>query len=362
MQHLHLQARVNTCVPAPAIAAAARPPAGPFGGDNPRASSLSRRLLFIASTLAGLRAWAAAIAMAIWNLRHVVTTTADIVTDILVILQILPNKVAYILIIPMFLADLAGVLAIFRSFAVPPSDDDDNIDGCTEGDTAAEAPHHAMLPSWAAALRWLLTVSGKAGRLPLALASLIILPLLSLTIHLLSATLFLPWRQAGATFASLDIVKSCELRSLLVALIEAPASIVFTTWAFLAPHKYVVGKYFSSATFFVSLAASMAHMWVGLWDFSGRVLQHRGSFRQAWASFFNVHFDLMTSSIVLFGPKPPRAGPGVVGTVGPPVETVHGLLGLPVETFVGPAGPPVATTQGQVTNASQRDCVLELLP
>jgi hypothetical protein len=266
-------------------------------------------------------------------MRHVVSTTADIITDILVILEFLPNRVAYLIIIPMFVADLASGWAFLRSFAAPPRDDDDDGEAAPEKQSA-KPPHYTMLPSWAAAMSWLLASSGRLGRVPHALSSLLIVPTLSITIHLLSAALVLPWRQRGATFGAMDIMKCCELRSLLVSLLEAPASIALTTWAFLATRKSAVGKYVSSTTFFVSLASSMVHVWVGLWDFSGRVLACRGSLRQAWSSFFDLHFDLMTSDIVLFGLKPEAAGPSSQGRApGPPVETRDGPL---VETIDGP--------------------------
>jgi hypothetical protein len=271
-------------------------------------------------------------------MRHVVSTTADIITDILIILELLPNRVAYLIIIPMFVADLASGWAFLRSFAAPPRDEDDDDGGESALDKqSAKPPHYAMLPSWAAALSWLLASSGRLGRLPHALSSLLIMPTLSITIHLLSAALVLPWRQRGATFGPMDIMKCCELRSLLVSLLEAPASIALTTWAFLATRKVVVGKYVSSTTFFVSLASSMVHVWVGVWDFSGRLLACRGSLRQAWSSFFDLHFDLMTSDIVLFGVKPKATSPSSQGRVpgppSPPVETRDGPL---VETNDGP--------------------------
>lgn len=293
----------------------------------------------------GLRAGAASLAISIWNARHIVATLADMVTDVLFLVELLPNQLAFILLVPMVLSDVVGGAAMLHAFAAPQPDDDDDNDGAKHITEGTEAQHHAMLPVWSAALSRLQESSRKAGWLAHALVSLLVLPVLSLTIHLLSAMLFLPGRQAGGSFGTLDIIRCCSLRSLLVAFIEAPASIAFTTWAFLSPHKYVVGKYVSATTFFVSLATSMVHLWLGVWDYSGRVLAHRGSFGSATRSFFDVRFDLMTSDVVLFTGKAGGKGTvavrawGGMGTAGPPTESLP-VPGPPAETKAGPVPQP----------------------
>jgi hypothetical protein len=337
--------------------AAAHRTAGPFGGDDPRTFRMSRYLLAVASSGKGLRAGAASLAISIWNVRHIVATTADVVTDILFLVELLPNKLAFILMVPMLLADVVGGAVILRAFAAPQPDGDDGDDDgdSAKGTASDETPQHAMLPNWSAALsRLLLDSSRKAGRVGHALVSLLILPLLSLTIHLLSATLFLPWRRAGGSFGTLDIGKCCSLRSLLVTFIEAPTSIAFITWAYLIPYKYVVGNYVSAATFFASLAASMVHLWLGVWDYSGRVLEHRGRFGRATRSFFDVRFDLMTSDVVLFSGKAGAGGKGAVA-----VNAVPGSMytvATPVESLPVP-GPPAETKAGP---SPQRDHVVDL--
>lgn len=68
--------------------------------------------------------------------------------------------------------------------------------------------------------------------------------------------------------------------STVVACIEAPVSMAFTTWAYLTPYKYQVGQFIDWRAFIVSLAFSMLHILLELNDFKD-LLVSEGSVAKA---------------------------------------------------------------------------------
>lgn len=294
-----------SCMPP---AAKQRPPA-----VLPRALNISQRMLSVAAseTTSNFKAEVMSVLLALWNMRHIVSTLLDIATDIILITELWPHRVAFMLIVPMFVADVAGAVLIYRAFTsslqVRAAAGGNAKGGGEAGDAsspfwvqAAQHHEHELLPGWAASLQQMYAGARRKGPAATAGAAIVLVSCLSVTVHLLSAVLFLPWMLAGGTFGSLEIVKCAELRSLMVALVEAPASMVFSTWAYLEHRKYMVGKYVSSRAFLFSLATSMVHVLIELASLSARVAEH-GSFEEAWKSYLDLQFDTHTSDIVRFG-------------------------------------------------------------
>jgi hypothetical protein len=127
-------------------------------------------------------------------------------------------------------------------------------------------------------------VSVASSSLPLQLLSALLLaPLLSVTINVMSAVLGF-WllvavgkggeRDHSWAFMNVvDIRKCCDLRALLVVLIEAPASIAFVTWAYLAPSKNPVGVFVYSSLFIISMSFSMLHVVFEMWHLKNQLLE-----------------------------------------------------------------------------------------
>jgi hypothetical protein len=137
--------------------------------------------------------------------------------------------------------------------------------------------------AWGSALRRMYAGAAASPLLVQVLSALLLGPLLSISINIMSAIMGF-WllvavgtggerNHSWAFMNTVDVRKCCGLRALLVVLIEAPASIAFVTWAYLTPYKNSVGVFVYSTVFLLSISFSMVHIVFEMWHLKNELLE-----------------------------------------------------------------------------------------
>ncbi len=87
--------------------------------------------------------------------------------------------------------------------------------------------------------------------------------------------------------ARLDLGRCYRMRSLVTTFFSSLPSIAFTTWGYLATHKFLVGKYITATVFMLNLGTSMAHALSSAWLLKESLLLH-GGLAAALADIFDL--------------------------------------------------------------------------
>jgi hypothetical protein len=266
-----------------------------------------------------------------------VSTVTDLGTDLYLVIQVMPNKIAYMLLAVMLACDvLSSNTMVYRMFQYQA-----HLASSTEGGKVA-----TQLSGIDSTCLSIFSIPGLAGKLVRIALFVILVPLVSVTMHttalvLAAIAMLAVFKGRGMpqwNFCGLDPVKCAIYRSFVVGWLEAPCSIAFTTFAYLVPRKVVVGTYIDSTAFFLSLAMSMFHVLLEMWETKELMIHNGGSLREALREVSDVRAeqpgaattdDIKTaegSQAVVTAGAQPVAGPG---TVAPHSKTP--LVGVDVE-------------------------------
>jgi hypothetical protein len=144
---------------------------------------------------------------------------------------------------------------------------------------------------WSRAVIAMCSLGGFGGTcIHLCLAPLVV-PLLSLGMHVaclvfvvkgllsyMRGTPRFKWQLLGC----LDTYTCIMFRSLVMAVIESPAVIAFTTWAFVARRKAPVGTYINRWYYLLGLATSFLHLLLEAWGVMS-LRAELGSWAKVWS-------------------------------------------------------------------------------
>ena len=213
-----------------------------------------------------------------WYLFSGAAIVVDVVFDAILLSQLLPLAVGYAMLATLCCSFLAVGLAV-HLFLI-------SYVSSASGDSWL-----LRLYRWLAQQDWLMLA-----------ASLLLVPLLAamfdvllVTTALVQLCLALYHACSGSFGASLapdwlllgafSLPRCFALRSLLTVVLQSWPSIGFTTWGYLALHKYAVGRFITVTIFLANLGTSMAHTLLAAWSMKELWVKH-GSWAAALREVF----------------------------------------------------------------------------
>jgi hypothetical protein len=207
------------------------------------------------------------------------TTFIDVLTDVILVWQLMPHKVAYMLMAALLITDiLSASIMVSRMYQYQTRLASRYIPGMAPPMKALDAK-----------LLSIFSISGVKGTALRVAMYFVLVPVVSASMHV-TALLLVVIVLVGVlykrgmpkwNFCGLDPIKCAIFRSFVVGYIEAPCAIAFTTYAYLTPRKYEVGQYISANLFFFNLATSMFHVLFELWETKNLLVHNRGSILKA---------------------------------------------------------------------------------
>jgi hypothetical protein len=274
----------------------------------------------------------------------------DITFDIILIRQLLPLTVGYVLLGLLCGSALAVGLATHLYLLA------------SAGRRLSESAQDInRLASASPLVRLYLRLSQQSDVVVL-LASLLLVPLLALLLDAVqivvgtASVLLMAFKaftasagnQPQAPAGALDSSRYLAMRSFLTMALQSWPSLALTTWGYLALYKYDVGRLITPTIFLVSIGTSMSHTLIALWTVKELWLK-QGSLTRALAELFDL------------GPEPRPAGASAV----PSGSNQSSQASLPKQP---PAGQPPTTAapgtadDGSKASAASGPSVVEMLP
>lgn len=233
--------------------------------------------------------------LALVTLRHFGSTVVDVATDILLVYELLPHYFGWVLLAGVFVSDILAALSFHRKLTVHLKSQPDH------GKAQLQLSEASIYQgSWA---RIMLMLYTWALRMPwpayTPVTALVLLPLLSITVHVQSLLMSLrlifhtaikgrPVKEHNWTYLGCLDIRGCVMvRSLVVSLIEAPVAITFTSLAYLLNNKSHVGKYITTGTFLFNAITSMLHILLTAWEVMSTLVRTR-SLKATSTELFNI--------------------------------------------------------------------------
>jgi hypothetical protein len=209
-----------------------------------------------------------------------VSTFVDVASDLYLVVTLIPNKIAIMLLVVMMACDVlsAGTM-VHRLYQY-------QAELASTGSPGQPGPQQTGIGSTCLAI---FSMPGLGGKVLRTLLYIVLVPLVSVSMHMVAlvlavvalAVVFQGKGMPQWNFCGLDPVKCAIYRSFLVGWLEAPCAIAFTTFAYLIPKKNIVGTFINSQIFFFSLATSMLHVLLVMWETKELLIGNGNSIRAA---------------------------------------------------------------------------------
>jgi hypothetical protein len=282
------------------------------------------------------------VVLVFWHLACSAAIVLDITFDIILITQLVPLTVGYVLLGLLCASALAVGLATHLYLLAST--------GRKLSQSSKDISH---LASSSPLVRLYLKLNMCSDPVVL-LSSLLLVPLLAAlfdVVHVILgpiSALLMAFKSCSSSspaepqlpvlLGALESSKLLGMRSFITMILQSWPSVAITTWGYLALHKYAVGRVITPLVFLVNLGTSLTHTLIALWCFKDLLVKH-GSVTKAFRDMFDL------------GPVQAEVLPGVNGSpIKPalsknspsdPAEEVLPPLGSPSEHLPTVPGPIV---------------------